>query len=341
MMKLNYGQEVFTLPAAVLTQMDKVGAAQLRVLLWLASDGALAEKKNQLAKLCDCTVREVTDAISFWQGQGVLVSASNETAASSVDVAVMASAVHPEMLAAEEKNTRSKPRLRREAQLPTYTSDELSALLEKRSSARALIDEGQRILGKMFTTADTNRILGMLDYLGMKEDCILLLLAHCKNIGKTNFAYIERYAYSLADKGITEHRALEEEIRTVEELHSFEGEVRKLFGMKSRALTTKEEKMLRAWHSFGYGIDVVRLAYEITVDTIHEPSTQYVNGILEKWNADGLRTVEQIQAAEAAYRAKKEGKTPAAEPTLGNSFDTDDFFEAALKRSFEQMGIEE
>lgn len=334
-MKLNYGQEVFTLPAAVLTQMDRVGAPSLRVLLWLASDGSLAEKKHQLAKLCDCTVREVTDAISFWQEQGVLAPASQDEAGTSDSTAVMASAAP-----VADKPAVAKP-LRQRAELPTYTTDELAKLLEQRASARALLDEGQRILGKMFTTADTNRLLVMWNEYGMDEASILLLLDYCKRIGKTNLGYIAKIASELEENGITEHHAMEEELRTREELHSFEGEVRKLFGMKSRALTTKESKMLRAWHSFGYGVDVVRLAYEITVDTIHEPSVQYANGILEKWNAEGLHTVEEIQAAEAAYRAKKEGKPTVSEPMQGNSFDTDEFLEAALKRSFEQMGIEE
>lgn len=338
MIKLNYGQEVLTLPAAVLTQMDKVEAVQLRVLLWLASDLSLAEKKNQLAKLCDCTAAEVTDAISFWQAQGVLSDGERSVAVMASVEHVAEDALEKKPVRTAEKPARKKTLLQRENTLPTYTSDEIAAMLEKRASARALIDEGQNILGKMFTTADINGILGMLDYYGMDEDCVLLLLAHCKRIGKTNFRYIEKYAYSLADKGITEHHALEEEICTIEAMHSFEGEVRKLFGMKSRALTTKEGKMLRAWHSFGYGIDVVRLAYEITIAATNEPSLQYANAILENWNADDLRTVEQIQAAVEERRAKKEGKAPVATPTLGNSFDTDDFFEAALKRSMEQMG---
>lgn len=91
--------------------------------------------------------------------------------------------------------------------------------------------------------------------------------------------------------------------------------------------------MLAAWISFGYDVEIVRMAYEITVNATNEPSLNYANAILERWNADGLRTVEEIQNYLAEAKAKKEGKA-AAKAELGNSFDTDDFFEAALRRSF-------
>ncbi len=90
--------------------------------------------------------------------------------------------------------------------------------------------------------------------------------------------------------------------------------------------------MLFSWISFGYGIDVVKLAYELTVSATNEPSVPYANAILERWNADGLRTTEEIQAALDAEREKKAG---AGRVDSVGSFDTDDFFEAALKRSFQ------
>ena len=163
-----------------------------------------------------------------------------------------------------------------------------------------------------------------------------MILAHCKRIGKVNLRSIEKYAFSLVDRGIVEPAALEEEFKLLEMLHSFEGEVRKMFGMKSRALTAKENKMLRAWVSYGYGIDVVQKAYEMTVNAINEPSLPYANSILERWNSEGYRTLAEIEAAENATKQEKEGAT-----TLGKSFDAEDFFEAALKRSFRELGVED
>ena len=324
-MKFNFWQEVLVLPASVLSHLDAATPEQLRVLLWLASDLSLATKHKQLAKLAGCDVATAREAVSFWCNCGIMGEEGEST------VPAMASV---------PTDAPVKKKLQRADELPNYTSGELAELLEARVSVRVLIDEAQRILGKMFNPNDVNIMVGMLDYLGMNEECILLLLAHCKRIGKSNLRAIEKYAYSMVDKGINDAETMEEEICRVEAMLTFEGEVRTLFGMKSRALTSKENKMLSAWLSFGYDISIVRMAYEITVNATGEASLPYTNAILEKWNANAWKTVAEIEAGMNAEREKREGVSN-NKKELGNSFDTDDFFEAALQRGFRERSRSE
>ncbi len=323
-MKLNFWQDVLVLPASVLSHLDTATPEQLRVLLWLASDLSLATKHKQLAKLAGCDAAQARDAVKFWCACGVM----GEEGESAVPAMATASVEAP-----------VKKKLQRADELPNYTSTELAELLEARASVRVLIDEAQQILGKMFNPNDVNIMVGMLDYLGMNEECILLLLAHCKKIGKSNLRAIEKYAYTLVDKGINDVESMEAEICAVEAMHTFEGEVRALFGMKSRALTSKESKMLAAWLSFGYDINIVRMAYEITVNATGEASLPYTNAILEKWNANAWKTAAEIEAGMNAEREKREGSS-SNKKELGNSFDTDDFFEAALQRGFRERSRE-
>ena len=324
-MKLNFQQEVLALPGAVLSNSD-ADAVKLRVILWLASDLSLAQKPKQLAKLADCDLKEANEALAFWQERGVLTAEADQP------IAQTQTATAAEKPVKKSAETSKRAPLRRADELPSYTSTELAELLEKRAAVRALVDEAQQIIGKMFNPGEINILIGMYDYLGISEEGILLLLAHCKKLGKINLRAIEKYAYKLVDRDITTPAALEEEFRTVEAMHSFEGQVRNLFGMKSRALTGREEKMLRAWVEFGYDIEAVRRAYEITVTATNEPSVAYANAIIERWHAEGLQTVEDIERAATEKKEKKEEW----KPTLGNSFDTDDFFEAALRRSFSE-----
>ena len=322
-MKLNFGQEVLVLPASVLSHLDAATPEQLRVLLWLVSDLSLVSKQKQLCKLAGCDAATAREAIGFWCNCGLLSEAGDS-------ISTMASV---------SVDAPAKKKLQRADELPNYTSGELAELLEARASVRALIDEAQRILGKMFNPNEVNIMVGMLDYLGMNEECILLLLAHCKRIGKSNLRAIEKYAYAMVDKGINDVESMENEICTIEAMHTFEGEVRALFGMKSRALTSKESKMLSAWLSFGYDINIVRMAYEITVNATGEASLPYTNAILEKWNANAWKTVAEIEAGMNAEREKREGSV-GNKKELGNSFDTDDFFEAALQRGFRERSRE-
>ena len=323
-MKFNFLQEVLVLPASVLSHLDAATPEQLRVLMWLASDLALVTKHKQLAKLSGCDAATAREAVNFWCTCGILGEQEEPAISAMASVPVSAPV---------------QKKLQRADELPNYTSTELAELLEARASVRVLIDEAQRILGKMFNPNDVNIMVGMLDYLGMNEECILLLLAHCKKIGKSNLRAIEKFAYTLIDKGINDVESMEAEICAMEAMYTFEGEVRALFGMKSRALTGKENKMLSAWLSFGYDINIVRMAYEITVNATGEASLPYTNAILEKWNANAWKTVEEIEAGMNAEKEKREGVAN-NKKELGNSFDTDDFFEVALERGFRERSRE-
>ena len=319
-MKLNFAQDVLVLPATVLDVATDADAEQLRVLLQLSSDLSLADTPQKLAKLVGCTTERARAAIAFWQERGILAADVGEA---------------PAVADTPKETPKSRVTMRvakRAAEaLPAYSTTEIADLLEAREGMRILVDEAQNILGRIFTPADLNALVCMVDYLQMDEACILLLLAHCKRIGKTQLRSIERYAISLSDKGINDPAALDEYIRDVEMLHSLEGIVRTMFGLKSRSMTEKEKRMLKAWMEYGYGEEVVRRAYERTVNATGDASIPYANAILERWHGEGLTTPEEIDAAIAAENEKKSG----AAVTVG-SFDSDDFFEAALERSFRE-----
>ena len=143
-------QEVLVLPASVLSYTD-ASVESIRVLLWLASDLSLVSKPAQLAKLADCDAATAKAAIEYWCEKGVL---SREGAA----VAVMSQSVEPKSI-----ETPKKKLLKRADELPNYTSVELAELLEKRESVRALVDEAQQILGKIFNMSEVNILVGMLE----------------------------------------------------------------------------------------------------------------------------------------------------------------------------------
>lgn len=331
--KWNYGQGVLTLPSAVL-EVD-ASPERLRVLLWLSADPSLFGKPAQLAKLSGCEREEIAETLRFWRENGIL-SGGTETEPKTAQKAerTKKAAVKQTAEQTPQKTTPQAPAtpamavLQRADELPTYTTVQLSELLEQKRALRLLIDEAQRIWGKVFNPYETQLLVGLSDYLRLDDEYILLLLAHCKRMEKRSLREVERYALRLVDDGVTDSAALEEFVRRAEARRTLQGRVRTIFGLGSRAFTAKESKMLDAWIGYGYDEEIIRRAYEITVGAINEPSLPYTNSILERWHGEGLDTLTQIDARLDAEREKK-GQTP-----LRGSFDTDDFFEAALRRSY-------
>ena len=73
--------------------------------------------------------------------------------------------------------------------------------------------------------------------------------------------------------------------------------------------------------------DMIAKAYEVTVSNTQGPSMDYANKVLENWHSAGYMTPEEVDAARAERKAQK--SLPE-----GTSFSTDEFFEAALLRSY-------
>ena len=66
---------------------------------------------------------------------------------------------------------------------------------------------------------------------------------------------------------------------------------------------------------------------KISVDNGKGPNWSYTNKILENWHTSGVKTVEDAENTIAKNKDR----------LSMSSFDTDDFFEAALKRSNERI----
>jgi DnaD/phage-associated family protein len=334
--KLYYGDGVLNLPRSLLSRLADADATALKVLLLVADGGNLSKEK--IAREIGCDVDTVTDALGFWRGTGILSADLTTEKKKTVAPEEPKQEAQEQPTPAAEPPVNAPPKVVDSAapvtpapatQLPRYNTEQLVALLEERRELATLIDECSRILGKVLNTHETGLLLGIVDYLNVDGEYLLLLLAYCAKVGKKSVRYIEKMAVGLYDDGVTSLPALQECLKHKEQMDEVEGKIRKLFGMSSRALTTKERRHIDAWlFTYHYGMDVITRAYEMTVDAIGKSSIPYTNSILERWNAAGLRTLDEIQKAEQERAAAGTPTTP------GNSFDTDDFFAAALKRSF-------
>jgi DnaD/phage-associated family protein len=324
--KINYGSRVAVIPEDAIGALARAGACDLKVLVALcAADGSVDTKK--LSKQTGCAEDDVRDSLSFWRGAGVIETADGKEAAKEQanEAQSTENAVAEVKKNSDKEEEKSPKKLKGADELPKYTSDELSDILEARQETAALIDECQSIMGKVFNVKEINIIIGMLDYLELDCEYIMMLLTYCVSLGKKTLHYAEKLAFALYDADITKGDQLAEELRRREAAASIEGRIRVLFGVGERAFTTKEKKFISSWvNDMSYSDEIIEKAYEVTADATGKGSFAYANSVLERWNAAGLRTLSEI---EESY--KKTDGTPKSD----GSFDTDSFFEAAVKRS--------
>ncbi|MBE6694228.1 MAG: DnaD domain protein [Ruminococcaceae bacterium] len=344
-LNINYGTSVISLPGGIREHLENAGAVEIKVLIALADSPELCKNIDStencaaLADICGCGEDEINGAVAFWRGAGVLVADGQK----SRKATKKATAEKPVEAKSAPKATEAAPPkpLSRKDELPHYTTDELTALLEERKEAKDYIDECQRIWGKMFNTHEINIILGLVDYLGLDWEYVLTLLMYVKKNQdekgvKKSLHYVEKMAFSLYDENVFDIGSLNAKLQSMDLLAQSESRLRAMFGMGERALTPKEKKCFSTWlYEYKFDLEIIRLAYDITVDAKGKPSIAYMNSVLANWNAEGHATLDDIKAAQEKFKAEQ---NPVSKKKNGKesdgSFETDDFFKAAVRRSF-------
>lgn len=314
--KLNYADAVTVLPSSALEYVDKAKKFDIKVLMLISSSDKYREGRyvQLLAERLNVKESDIESSISFWRGAG-LINIEGSSEAKKVEREV-------------KKEFDELPKRAKISELPQYTSKELNALLEKNKFVVGLIDECQNILGKIFTASDIKVIMGLVEYLGLDNDYILVLMHHCARKDIKSMRYIEKMAVSCLDEGLTEANVLQEVLYAREERNAIEGRIKSIFGLGTRKLTSKEKKQVDNWiNEYKYDVEIIERAYDITVSATSKPSVHYANAILEKWYANGVRTLADVEALiEKREQEKAENG--------GSSFNVDDFFDAALNRSY-------
>lgn len=347
--RILYGDAVTVLPLSAAEAAERASGTDCKILMLLASDPAYrrgeGEAMDRLAERSGCTQTEIDEAIAYWRGAGILEYGASESGRKRMgrpkkqtpDEIIEAELRKrgSEIETTEDKAEHVQPseetcaekKTRRNDMLPSYTMEELTALLESRKHLSLFIDECQRAYGKMFNPRDISGILGMLDYLSLDEAYILMLLRYFGGMPegeRKSLHYVERMAFSLSDSGITDAEALRAHLDLLKQMKDNEGQIRSVFGMGSRAFTAKEKSAVLRWiGEFGSSMELIRLAYEKTVNATGKASIPYASKILERWHNEGLKTPEEVEASESKQAA------PASE-----NFETNEFFAAALRRSY-------
>ncbi len=360
---ISYGYSVISLPGAALDFFPKAKKSDIYVLVAYLSDPTVSVE--ELAEKCSTSEATVDEALYFWMEAGIIVPPPKPTTlpeadseeldeAESVDTTETAESAEVEASAeaAEEaekadateesapkgKKSRkgravSKSEAKAKAGDPsTVTMSELSESVEGNQGVTDMIDNCERICGRIFNTNEVSKIVALKEYLGVTSKYIELVATYCVDIGKSSTRSIESSAAKFFDQGIRDEEALDKYMIRHYKLTEIEGRLRALFGINmTRSLTKKEQRILETWvKTYCYGYDEIKIAYEITVDAIQEPSLNYTNAILEKWHSRGLADAEMIRKALAEEAEEK--------PRDSQSFDSDDFFEAALSRSYRNSG---
>ncbi len=319
-LKIQDGEEKLVLPLKrVLDILSDASEDELKVLLALAA----CSDEQEAQRLCGVEGEAFSFALSYLRGAKLIGRASRGKRTAEPT----------------EKKEKSKDSsapacssvdLAHDKTLPEYSSDEIKRLCQDDRVLSSILDEAQQVSGKVFNQVEMNYVLAMRDHLGLDGEYILMLLQYFRAEGKP-LCYAVRVADELVKKGINEPESLEAYIRRRDTFKGTEGKYRDLFGIGARALTAYEEKYFHTWATeLKLPFELVKLAFDRTVEKKGKPEKFYMNGILTKWHALGLSSEAEVREHEAKGKPSKSGDAKNG----AGSFDVEDFFNAALERTY-------
>lgn len=301
--RIEYKNGILNIPASVADNVAGATKTDLALILLLAKEPSACDsldvKADELAEKLGVDRAEITASIAFWRGAGVIA-------------------------VEDEKRRTPERKLAPSREIPPLSAEDVERMAKTAPERLSLIDACAQTLGRMLNSSESSCLLALRDYLGVDDEYILLTAAYCVRKGKKNVKYIEKTALSLYDSEIESTSALEEHLLRLETRDELESRLRRLIGAGERSFTSKEKERFGRWQEeYGFDFDVIRLAYEKTVDATGKASVAYMDKILTSWHEKGYRTPDDVTSCESAAKDAK------------GSFDTDDFFSMAVKRGLE------
>lgn len=298
-----WSRDTVSVPRRALKYLTEAAEAELCVLL-AACDSAQFDETELFSALSErFSETEISAAIAFWRGAGVLVRATGKDAPKKDAPALRAAEPAPEVKVISSR--------------PSYTAIELAEAVEQSADFKSLIDYAEGRLKKNFNGADLNLLYSFVDYLALPVEVVMLAIEACAAENKRSLRYIEKLLLALSDDGIDSYEAAEAYFARRAEYLSFEGQVRAMCGFGTRSLSAGEKKILATWvQEYKLTIDEVRQAYDKTITAIAKPSLSYMNKV--------IHTMRETA---------REPDRPDAVGGTAKSYDTEGRFAAAVART--------
>lgn len=314
--QINLGawRSVFAVPSQIVDEGLKFAdGVKLKVLLYVLRNADRELELKDISKATGVNVTDIPEALDYWVSREVLQKNAavyapkandNETqqerpAVKEVKETKTVDAISKDVEQQRQRFVVTKP------QKPDYVFTAQRLAVDE--GLKILVSEAQTMLGKTLSNSDVATLLMLKDTCGLRLDVILMLIQYCVGIDKGNMRTVEKIGISWADEGIDSVQAADSKIAQANRASKCFSHVASVFGMQSVGSPTKKQldyctKWVGEWK---FSAPMLREAYERCVDSKGELKFNYIDGILKKWEAMGVKNLDDLHAAEASKAKPK------------------------------------
>ncbi|MDO4815120.1 MAG: DnaD domain protein [Bacillota bacterium] len=202
-----------------------------------------------------------------------------------------------------------------EEKLPEYTAKDIVRRSSCDDGFKAVLEEAQRIYGRMLSSSDMKTLFGIYDHLGFSPELLCLMMNYCAELFAEKYGSgrlptmrsIEKEAYAWANREILTLEQAEEYIANAAARRSDMGKIQEALNIRGRALSATESKYISSWIDMGFDTEALAIAYDRTVTNTGSLKWGYMNKIVLSWHEKGIHTPEEISEKDSRRPASASG----------------------------------
>lgn len=298
---------MFGVPTAVVDKYLKLATpSQLKVLLYLLRHQCTSIDLKQLSEALSMNEELIEEAVMFWE-QTDLFAVSEKNNASSDPVS-------SSILEKQITETSSSITAQRSSSDITLTPSEIAAELKRDAGLMNLFRMAEQLTGEPLNHMQQRSLLWQYQYLSVSGDIILTIMSYCRSMGKNSIQYAEKLLTAWWNRGICTMQQINDEIVKDQQRRSYHGTIARTLDM-NRPPTPKQREYFDSWQTMQIPVDLIRYAYEKTIEQTNKLSLAYMQKILTTWAEAGYKTREDVDTNDkltqnsTAIKAKTSGSS--------------------------------
>lgn len=271
------------------------------LMLKYSASGELGVSSNIIANNLNLLESDIINALNYWNEEGVIKFAPIDNLGNF--------------------NIEFTP-LEEEASVNDSKLNLLDALTS--GGTKEMLKEIEKLLARPLSSKEMSSYLSWEKDFNFSSELILLLVEYCVSKGKSDTRYIEKVAISWHEAKITSIEEAQQYIKKGEDKWMKIRKVLSYLGIKNTEVMKPQEDMMDKWLStYNFTLEVIFKACDICFERLNRADFKYIDGILNSWFKDNIKTLEDI-----ALKDNKKDSTSSkrkVSPTIKNELRFNNF----------------
>ena len=237
-----------------------------------SSSGELGVSSNIISNNLNLLESDIINALNYWNEEGVIKFAPIDNVGN----------FNIEFVSLEE-----------EAPINDSKLNLLDALTS--GGTKEMLKEIEKLLARPLSSKEMSSYLSWEKDFNFSSELILLLVEYCVSKGKSDTRYIEKVAISWHEAKIASIEEAQQYIKKSEDKWMRIRKVLSYLGIKNTEIMKPQEDMMDKWLStYNFSLEVIFKACDICFERLNRADFKYIDGILNSWFKDNIKTLEDI-----------------------------------------------